>query len=90
MFDHVDLHRHDLQLFADFLANGVLAATAGAGQLVLGQFVNDFDTQQINRQRLVLAAVWRRRNDCKRSMNPTFKVTTCSRRGAPYFSTCGT
>ena len=26
----------------------------------------------------------------KRSMNPTFKVTTCPRRGASYFSTCGT
>ena len=25
-----------------------------------------------------------------RSMNPTFKVTTCHRRGATYFSTCGT
>ncbi len=28
--------------------------------------------------------------DRKRSMNPTFKVTTCPRRGASYFSTCGT
>ena len=26
----------------------------------------------------------------KRSMNPTFKVTTCPRRGVSYFSTCGT
>ena len=28
--------------------------------------------------------------ESKRSMNPTFKVTTCPRRGVPYFSTCGT
>jgi hypothetical protein len=45
MFDHADLHRHDLQLLADFLVNGVLAATAGTGQLMFGQFVNDLDTR---------------------------------------------
>ncbi|MNE30306.1 hypothetical protein D3C80_1238120 [compost metagenome] len=63
MFDHADLHRHDLQLLADFLANGVLAATAGAGQLVLGQFVNDFDTRKICGQRLAFAPSLGRRYD---------------------------
>ncbi|MGF6329977.1 hypothetical protein ABH909_002855 [Pseudomonas sp. BS3782 TE3695] len=56
MFDHTDLHRHDLELLADFLANGVLTATAGAGQLVLGQFVNDLDTGQVGGQRPAFAA----------------------------------
>ena len=34
MFDDADLHWHDLELLADFLANAVFTATAGAGQLV--------------------------------------------------------
>jgi hypothetical protein len=55
MFDHADLHRHDLQLLADFLANGVLAATAGTGLLRCGQFVNDLDTRKIGGQRLAFA-----------------------------------
>ncbi|MNV96973.1 hypothetical protein D3C71_1920390 [compost metagenome] len=36
MFDHADLHRHDLELLADFLASAMFTATAGAGQLVIG------------------------------------------------------
>jgi hypothetical protein len=36
MFDHADVHLHDLELLADFLANAVFTATAGAGQLVIG------------------------------------------------------
>ncbi|MNJ57714.1 hypothetical protein D3C77_533150 [compost metagenome] len=55
MFDHTDLHRHDLQLLADFLANTVFTATAGAGQLMIGQFVNNFDTRQVCGRRLAFA-----------------------------------
>jgi hypothetical protein len=55
MFDHADLHRHDLELLADFLANAVFTATAGAGQLVLGQFVDDFDARKIGRLRHEMA-----------------------------------
>ncbi|VVO13116.1 hypothetical protein PS689_05498 [Pseudomonas fluorescens] len=55
MLDHADLHWHDLKLLADFLTNAVFTATAGAGQFVLGQFVDDFDARQIGRQRLALA-----------------------------------
>jgi hypothetical protein len=40
----------------------VFAATAGTGQFLFGQFVDDFDTRQIGRQRLALATAWRRRN----------------------------
>lgn len=40
MFDDTDLHRHDIQLFADFFADHMLAATAGTGQFVLGQFLS--------------------------------------------------
>ncbi|VVN98648.1 hypothetical protein PS723_06125 [Pseudomonas fluorescens] len=55
MFDHADLHRHDFELLADFLANAVFTATAGAGQLVIGQFMDDFDTRKIGGQRLAFA-----------------------------------
>lgn len=60
MFDHADLHRHDLELLADFLANAVFTATAGAGQLVFGQFVDDFDARKIGGQRLAFAPSFRR------------------------------
>ena len=43
VFDHADLHRHDFQLLACFFADGMLAAAASTSQLVLGQFVEDFD-----------------------------------------------
>jgi hypothetical protein len=33
MFDHTDLHRHYLELIADFLTNAVFTATAGAGSV---------------------------------------------------------
>ena len=46
-----------------------------------GQKLRDHLSQSFGREALVKS---------KRSMNPTFKVTTCPRRGASYFSTCGT
>ena len=39
-----------LKLFADFRANGVFTAIAGACQLILGQFVDDFDARQSERR----------------------------------------
>ncbi len=54
--DDTDLHRHNLKLLAGFLADGVFAAATDAGQLMLGQFVDNFDARQIRRQRLALAA----------------------------------
>jgi len=63
VFDHADLHRHDVQLFAGFFADGVLAAATGAGQLGLGQRVDDFDARQLGRQRLALATAPGRRDD---------------------------
>ena len=62
VFDHADLHRPDIQLFADFLANAVCTATAGAGQLVPRQFVDEFAARQVCRQRLALPAVLSRRD----------------------------
>ena len=47
MLDDPDLHWDDFKLFADFFANGVLAAAARTCQLVLRQFMNDLDTRQI-------------------------------------------
>ncbi|MNE59990.1 hypothetical protein D3C80_1551120 [compost metagenome] len=63
MFEHTDLHRHDIELLAGFLANHMLAATAGTGQLVLGQVVDDFDTWQFSRQRCALATTFDWGND---------------------------
>ena len=53
--DHQDLHRHDLQLFADFFADSVFAATANTGQFVFGEFVGDLNAWQVSRQWLALA-----------------------------------
>lgn len=47
--NHPDLHGDDLQLLAGFLANNLLAATAGAGLLVLGQFMDDVGARQLGR-----------------------------------------
>ena len=63
MLDHSDLHWHDLKLLADFLTNAVFTATAGAGQFVLGQFVDDLDARQIGRQWLALASALGGSND---------------------------
>lgn len=63
MSDHADLHRHDIELLAGFLANDMLAATAGTRQLVLRQLVGDYDTWQVCRQRLALATTLDRGND---------------------------
>jgi hypothetical protein len=63
MFDHADLHRHDLELLADFLADGVFTATAGTGQLMFGQLVNDLDTRKIGGQRFAFAPSLGRRYD---------------------------
>ncbi|MNY22219.1 hypothetical protein D3C86_1558150 [compost metagenome] len=63
MFDHPDLHWHDVQLLAGFFTDGVFAATAGTGQFVFRQFVDDFDTRQFSRQRLAFATARGRCND---------------------------
>jgi len=63
MFDHADLHRHDLELLADFLANAVFTATADTDQFVLGQLVDDFDARKIDGQRLAFAPSLGRRYD---------------------------
>lgn len=63
MPDHPDLHRDDLQLFAGFLANAVLAAAAFAGQFVFGQIVDDLHTRQVGRQRFALATTLDRSDD---------------------------
>lgn len=44
VFEHTNLHRHDVELLADFFANDMLAATTGAGQFMLGQVVDDLNT----------------------------------------------
>lgn len=43
MLDDADLHRHDLKLLTDLFADGVLPETAGAGQFMLRQLMNNFD-----------------------------------------------
>ncbi|OSO06158.1 hypothetical protein BV363_05905 [Pseudomonas syringae pv. actinidiae] len=63
VFDHTDLHWHDIQLLTGFFADDMLAATAGTGQFVLGQFVNDFDAGKISRQWLALTTAFDRCND---------------------------
>ena len=63
VFDHPDLHWHDNQLFAGFLADHVFAATADAGRFVFGQFMDDFDTRQLSRQRFAFASAPDRSND---------------------------
>ena len=63
VFDHPDLHWHDNQLFAGLLADHVFAATAGAGRFVFGQFMDDFDTRQLIRQRFAFASAASRSND---------------------------
>jgi hypothetical protein len=55
--------RHDVELFAGFLANDMFAATSGTSQLVLGQVLNHIDTWQISRQWLTLASALGRGND---------------------------
>ncbi|MNP13676.1 hypothetical protein D3C76_1059670 [compost metagenome] len=63
MFEYADLHRHDIELLAGFFADDMLAATAGAGQFVFGQLMDNFDTWQISRQWLALATALDRDND---------------------------
>ena len=63
MADDPHLHRDDLQLLAGLLADHLLAGTAGAGQLVLGQLMDDLHTRQVGRQRLAFATALDRRND---------------------------
>lgn len=59
MFDDADLHRNDVQLLVGFFTDHMLTATAGTGQFMLRQFVDDFDTLQIRRQRLAFTTrVW--------------------------------
>jgi hypothetical protein len=57
------LHRYDLELLADFLANAVFTATAGAGQLMIEQFVDVFDTRKIGGKRLAFAPLLGRSYD---------------------------
>lgn len=61
VFEHTNLHRHDIALFAGFLANHVVEATTGASQLVLGQVMNDFNVWQVSRQWYAFATLlgWR-------------------------------
>ena len=56
MLDDPDLHRHDLKLLADFLANGVFAAAADASQFMLRKLMDNFNTWQVDRQRFAFAA----------------------------------
>ena len=63
MFEHTDLHRHDIDLLAGFFANQMLAATTGAGLLVLGQVADDFDTLQVSLQRFAFATAYGRGNE---------------------------
>src|SRR5690554_2425211 len=57
MPDNPDLHRDDLQLFAGFFTDGLLAATTITGQLVLRQLMHHLDTRQLGRQWFALAAL---------------------------------
>ena len=61
--DDPHLHRDDLQLLAGLLADHLLAGTAGAGALMLGQLMDDLHTRQVGRQRLAFATAIDRRND---------------------------
>lgn len=63
MFDDANLHRDDFKLFADFFTDGMFTAATSAGQFMLGQFVDNFDTRQISWQRLALATAFGWRND---------------------------
>lgn len=56
MLDHANLHRHDFKLLADFLANGVFAAAAGARQLMLRKLVENLDAWQFGGQGLAFTA----------------------------------
>ncbi|MBB3239013.1 hypothetical protein FHW68_000485 [Pseudomonas sp. Tn43] len=56
MLDDADLHRDDFKLLADLLADGVFMAAADTHQLMLGKFVDDFDSAQVEGQRLTFAA----------------------------------
>src|SRR5690606_25608208 len=61
--DDPHLHRDDLQLLAGLLADHLLAGTADAGALMLGQLMDDLHTRQVGRQRLAFATALDRRND---------------------------
>ncbi|VVM46689.1 hypothetical protein PS655_06073 [Pseudomonas fluorescens] len=63
MLDHADLHRDDFKLFADLLADGVFTAAAGTRQLMLGKFMDDFDSGQVGGQRLTFAATFGRHDN---------------------------
>ncbi|MBD5802144.1 hypothetical protein AZOA_15700 [Azoarcus sp. Aa7] len=53
---HPHLHGHDVELFADVLANLDHRGAAGAGALGLGDVVDHIDAGQLDRQGLALAA----------------------------------
>ncbi len=53
---HAHLHRHDVELFADVLADLDHGRAAGAGALGLGDVVDDVDARQLDGQGLALAA----------------------------------
>ena len=63
MADHPHLHRDDLQLLAGLFTDDLFAGTAGAGQFVVGQIMDDLHARQIGRQRLALATTLDRCND---------------------------
>jgi hypothetical protein len=58
MFDHADLHRHDLELLADFLANAVAASqcAAGSGGAAGGWASKIFPIASINGQKITVGA----------------------------------
>jgi hypothetical protein len=56
MAQHLDLHRHDVELLADLFANLHHRRAAGADPLVFWQLVNDVDAWQFCRQWCALAA----------------------------------
>ena len=56
MAQHPDLHRHDVQLFADVSADLHHRRAARAKPLRFGDFMDDIDAGQLGRQRQALAA----------------------------------
>jgi len=61
--DDPHLHRDDLQLLADFFTDDLFADAAFAGQIVRGQFMDDFHARQVGRQRFALATTFDGGND---------------------------
>ena len=84
---HAHLHRHDVELLADVLADFDHRRTARAGALGFGNRVNDVDTWQFGRQRLALAAAAvrgcgrRGSRDCRGQFNGITRLRRSGRFG---------